>query len=177
MMRTAAVCSGRNRHCAEVEHVRVAVHVGSGAQMAAVDTRQHFQDEARDRHQGPVLPARDAGIRLAGLDELIATRIDESFLLRRASAGDSSMPTTSEACTMRSGNRGGSTEQGRKTSSDQTGEDLPPDALRENDGRGTVTDGPWSPPMQSMAMRFVMAKKRQASEEPPALTSDYSPCP
>ena len=45
----------------------------------------------------PVLPAETQALASPDLTRLIATRIDESFLLRMASAGDSSIPTTSEA--------------------------------------------------------------------------------
>jgi hypothetical protein len=84
---------------AQVEHVGMAV---GGRQVAHRSPAGRCQaassDKAGNRHQRAGIAGRNAGIRLAGFDLVdTATRIDESFLLRKARAGDSSMPPTSEA--------------------------------------------------------------------------------
>ncbi len=105
----------------------------------------------------PVLPADTqawAGAgepSLPGLSCEIATRIEESFLRRSATSIGSSMLTTSLAGTTRTrGHEAASwSASGRPTSTSSACGCAARKALQA----GSVTDGPWSPPMQSTARR------------------------
>ena len=104
------------------------------------------------------------------LTRLIATRMDESFLLRRA------RPLTRPSRRLRRHARrgqarvaGGLGQMGAQNLSRPTGMSLAPGwSARKRNAAGTVTDGPWSPP-QSMAIRLVMAKRQAVRAELPAL--------
>jgi hypothetical protein len=111
----------------------------------------------------PVLPAETQASASPFLTRFTATRIDESFLLRKAREGDSCISTTSEAWTTRSRELAADfPSSGCSDSSRPTRIRLAAGwASRKRRDAGTVTDGPWSPPMQSMAMRAVMAKGRR----------------
>ena len=72
--------------------------VGNGAQIAGRSMPGNIFSTKREiAISAPVLPAETQASASPALTRLMATRMDESFLLRRASAGASSMPTTSEA--------------------------------------------------------------------------------
>ena len=76
--------------------------VGSAAQMAGRSMPGSILRTKREiAISAPVLPAETQASASPFLTRLIATRIDESFLLRKATAGDSSIPTTSLAWTTR----------------------------------------------------------------------------
>ena len=87
--RTAAGAARCSRHWRQVEHrggaaLRVGQH---GARWRDGRCRPAvFSTIARHRHQRAGIAGRDAGLRLAVLDLLIATRIDESFFRRRATS-------------------------------------------------------------------------------------------
>ncbi len=104
----------------------------------------------------PVLPAETAAWAQPSFTRSMARRIDESFFTRRAMASGSCMSTTSLAKRKprRSPKRGfsrfsaGSTTSGSPT---RTTEAWGSDS-RKRKAAGSVTDGPKSPPMQSIAM-------------------------
>ncbi len=108
----------------------------------------------------PVLPADTHPCATPSLTRLIATRIDESFLRRSASAGGSSISITSlAACTRmrsRAGDRdfrrSGSIASARPTSTTAASGI----ASRNASDAGTVTAGPWSPPIASTATVTVI---------------------
>jgi hypothetical protein len=67
--------------------------VGSGAQIAGRSMPGSIFSTKREiAISAPVLPAETQASASPPLTRLMATRIDESFLLRKASAGDSSIP-------------------------------------------------------------------------------------
>ena len=127
----------------------------------------------------PVLPAETQASASPFLTRFTATRIDESFLLRKAREGDSCISTTSEAWTTRSRELAADfPSSGCSDSSRPTRIRLAAGwASRKRRDAGTVTDGPWSPPMQSMAMRAVMAKQKAGDPGRTACPSfnDHSP--
>src|SRR5574343_446075 len=91
----------------------------------------------------------------------MATRMDESFLRRNATSTESSMVTTSLAGTIvaRAQSLAGAKASGKPTSSSSASGCL----SRKARQAGRVTDGPWSPPMQSTARRT------EGREEPEAV--------
>ena len=104
----------------------------------------------------PVLPALTQTSALPSLTRLIATRIDEFRLPRSATITGSCISTTSSACTI-------STDDGSRAGSAAFSSDSRPTSSsaasfwcsRNASDAETVTGMPWSPPMQSMAMRTV----------------------
>ena len=105
--------------------------------------------------RAPVLPAEIAAWASPLFTKSTATRMDESFLPRNALATASSMPTTSLAA--RKDTRGPNSAvmrsyKGRKSSSRPTSMAAQSASCRRNSEiAGRMTDGPWSPPMQSTA--------------------------
>src|SRR5258706_8820317 len=104
----------------------------------------------------PVLPADTQACATPSFTRSTATRIDESFLRRRASAGGSCISTTSVVARM----LGSSKECWRAVSSTRWMASLPPTrmtcasgvASRNRNDAATVTGGPWSPPIASTAI-------------------------
>jgi hypothetical protein len=72
----------------------------AGGNGRAVNAIQRLEQIAGNGHQGARVAGRHRGGSRAILDLLMATRMDESFLRRRATSTGSSMATTSEAGTM-----------------------------------------------------------------------------
>ena len=146
---------------AEVEHGGEAVALvrHHGRDRRPVDAVDGLQHVARHRHQRAGVAGRDAGLggdgrSACGLDlARSATRSDESFLRRSADLdrvvhlddfarrdARAARPAARPAPARRRGRRAPA---------------RPADARRERRGTpASVTDGPWSPPMQSTARRI-----------------------
>ena len=115
----------------------------------------------------PVLPALTQAWAAPDFTRLTATRMDESFLKRKACAGGSSMPTTSVAGRICRRGPVLAPAARRAPSSASRG----PTRIMTVSGRlrwnasaaGTVTRGPWSPPMQSTAMTISVESAACAS--------------
>ncbi len=103
----------------------------------------------------PVLPALTQACASPRLTRSMATRMDESFLLRSAWEGSSSMRTCWEACTTEIRLEGGRAWRAISRSRML----LSPTRIRVSSGcssrtrnaAGTTTEGPWSPPIASSA--------------------------
>src|SRR5262245_5461999 len=110
--------------------------------------------------RAPVSPALTAASASPLLTRSMATRIDESFLRLTAVAGDSSMATTSAACRTRT--RGDPPPRRRSSASIASRRPTSTTVAAGCDSRkrnapGTVTAGPWSPPIQSIARVTLLA--------------------
>src|SRR5687768_9938237 len=114
--------------------------------------------------RAPVLPALTQACARPSFTRSMATRIDESFLVRMAVRTSSSMPTTSEAATISTRARipGSAIGIVARASSRSSGSVSPTSSsllsrssARKSRHAGTVTDGPWSPPMASTAMTII----------------------
>ena len=103
----------------------------------------------------PVLPAEMQACATSSLTRLIATRIDESFFFRSASAGGSCISTTSLAACSDSRTSAGDLS---RASTAFSGASRPTAITRASgvssrncSAAGSVTAGPWSPPIASTA--------------------------
>ena len=108
----------------------------------------------------PVLPAETQACALPSLTRLIATLIDESFFFRSASAGGSSIVTTSVAGWMVTRSRARERE---RASACTRGASRPTRITRASgwssrnwSDAATVTGSPWSPPIASTAIVTAM---------------------
>ena len=108
----------------------------------------------------PVLPADTHACAAPSLTRFTATRIDESFFRRSASAGGSSIATTSEHAWMLARSFAG---ERARASACASGASSPTRitrasgvASRNASAAGIVTGGPWSPPIASTATMTVM---------------------
>ena len=111
----------------------------------------------------PVLPADTHACACPSRTRLIATRIDESFFLRNASAGGSSIATTSAAAwtviRSRAGERARASACVRGSGSPTRMARAAGVSSRNASVAGTVTEGPWSPPIASTATVTVMGSR------------------
>ncbi len=146
---------------AEVEHRRARRRLGrqlrrrspAGRCRAASSARSARSPSARRCCRRRRRPAP-----LPSLTRLIATRIDESFLLRSASAGGSCISTTSVAAWIVSRSSAGERSLASAARSGASRPDRDHPRVR-GAARGTssaaasVTAGPWSPPIASIGYR------------------------
>ena len=116
----------------------------------------------------PVLPADTQACAVPSLTRLMATRIDESFFLRSASAGGSSIATTSVAAWMTMRSRA---DERALASACVSGASSPTritrasgNSSRNLSAAGSVTGRPWSPPIASTATVMVMPCDLASSE-------------
>ena len=111
--------------------------------------------------RAPVLPAETQASARPSFTRLIATRIDESFFRRSASAGGSCISTTSDAGSTARRDFAGdlifprtaASGSGRPTAMTRASGC----AVRKSIAAGSVTEGPWSPPIASTATVIGMS--------------------
>src|SRR3954469_9935740 len=111
--------------------------------------------------RAPVLPAETQACARPSFTRSMATRMEEFFLVRIAVRTSSSMATTSAACTTVARAAWG---EATRASSRRSGSSCPTRsncasgcAARKSRLAGTVTFGPWSPPIASTAMTVFIA--------------------
>ncbi len=118
----------------------------------------------------PVFPAETQACATSSFTRLIATRIEESFFLRSASAGGSCISTTSLAAWIVSRSRAGDASFASAARSAGSG----PTAItrasgvssRNSSAAASVTEGPWSPPIASTATVTGMAAGATTTRRP-----------
>jgi hypothetical protein len=119
----------------------------------------------------PVLPALTHACARPDFTWSMATRIEEFFFVRMAVRTSSSIPTTSDAWTtsIRERIAGSARKTASARASSRSIGSLRPTSskvLSRSDARksrlaGTVTEGPWSPPMASTAMTVIAEALRR----------------
>jgi hypothetical protein len=149
----------------------------NGADRRAVDAGQHLEDEAGNGHQRAGIARRNTGIRLALLDQIDRDPHRRVFLgaqrqRRRLIHGDHFRGMANGNPTDRSVAEKGPNALG-KTNQDDAHVGMIAHETRGPPERSP--EGPWSPPMQSMAT--VMVIRWQTKEKAGSSPSREAACP
>ena len=115
---------------------------------------RRFRWRIAEATPAPVWPAVTTASASPSRTRRMATLMLASRLRRTATAGGSSMPTVSEACTMRTCDGSGSSMKGRMRASSPTRMTSTSLCRRaQSTAPRTTSSGAWSPPMASTATR------------------------
>ena len=159
------------------------LRVGSAAQIAGRSIPGRvFSTNFAVPIRAPVLPADTQACASPDFTRSMATRIEESFLLRMAERMSSSMPTTSLAATIFRRAFAASSQckalmrlsSALSTSGWPTSSTLRSfERSRNCKAAGMVTDGPWSPPIASIAIFVCIILETLPPEAGPCSLSFY----